>query len=224
MKILSALGELSGSFGDITASRNKGGQYFRFRARPTNPGTAIQQFVRNRLSALSKRWGDTLTDAQRASWENLAERIPVIDSLGQTRQLTGISMYIKINGRLIAAGEPIMDDAPIDQEVSSVFTGSILGAVGGTNTIDIAFAADCTADEKLYISAAINLSPGITYVKNLVRFAGVSPAAQVSNYVHTLPARFGNLITGQKLVVLVSKINVTTGAVSPPARLEYTAT
>lgn len=215
MKILSALGELSGSFGDITAARNKGGQYFRFRARPTNPQTAKQTLVRERLSQLSKNWSGLLTAPQRAAWKVFADTYSVVDTLGESRNLNGIQMYNRINGALLNAGQAILADPPEDLEVSSSLTMAITAAVGGTNVVDLTYTEDPSADEVLYISGVVNISPGINNVKSLRRFMGISGAAEASPYSFTLPAEYGNLVTGQKVSLLIRRMDTTKGALSP---------
>jgi len=224
MKILSALGELSGSFGDITAARNKGGQYFRFRANPTNPQTAKQTLVRERLSQLSKNWSAVLSLAQRTSWKVFADTYSVIDTLGQSRNLTGIAMYNKLNGILLNASQALIADPPIDLEVSSSLTMAITAAVGGTNTVDFTYTPDPGADEVLYISGVVNISAGINNVKNLRRFMGISGLAEASPYTFTLPAEYGNLVTGQKVSFLVQRLDTTKGALSPGVVVEAIVT
>jgi len=46
---------LSGSAGGTTASRNRGGGYFRNKAVPTNPDTVFQQAARAILAAFSQK-------------------------------------------------------------------------------------------------------------------------------------------------------------------------
>ena len=214
MKILAFHGTLSGSAGDVTASHNRGGAYLRFRGMPTNPETDRQTLVRSRVTYLSKEWGSTLTPEQREGWRVLADNFPYADRLGESRKLTGHQMYIKVNSLLLSAGETATDDAPEDQEVGSILSLSLANVTGGGNTFDINFTEDCTADEVLYVEAAMNVSPGKQYVKNLYKFAGVTAAAFVTGGTFTLAADMGNLVSGAYLFVKVSKLNIVTGAKS----------
>jgi len=60
----------SGSYAQMTASRNRFGQYFRTRAVPVNPATPQQLVQRARLSTNAAGWRD-LTDGERAGWLSL---------------------------------------------------------------------------------------------------------------------------------------------------------
>jgi hypothetical protein len=64
----------SGSIRGLTASHNRGGQYFRGRTIPTNPNSVFQQAVRNNLSVLQTRFLSTLTAAQRLAWTTYGQK------------------------------------------------------------------------------------------------------------------------------------------------------
>ncbi len=63
----------SGSVAGLTFSRNKGGNYLRGRAIPTNPNSPLQQAVRSIMSQLTANWLNVLTAIQRVAWETYAE-------------------------------------------------------------------------------------------------------------------------------------------------------
>jgi hypothetical protein len=176
------------------------------------------------MAEISKRWGAVLTADQRAGWKVLADGFPFSDVLGETRKLSGQQMHNKLNAISTAAGDGYVATAPVDQAVGGILTAELTTAVGGTNTFVLDFTDDCSADEKLYFFAAVNVSPGKTYIKNLMRFAGVSALAAVTGATITLPARFGTLVTGTVLHVRVSKYNQVTKAVSPGVVLSITVT
>jgi hypothetical protein len=102
----------SGSIGGATASRNKGGQYFRRRAIPTNPATPRQTVVRNGIATLSSAWSNTLTAVQRAAWAVYGENVPTTDSLGNTIKLSGFGWYTACNQVRISAGKATVAAAP----------------------------------------------------------------------------------------------------------------
>ena len=76
------IGEASGSIASLTFSHNRGGQYVRQRTIPTNPNTVFQQAIRSLVSELTSRWQNTLTEAQRAAWDQYAVQVPLLDPLG----------------------------------------------------------------------------------------------------------------------------------------------
>ncbi len=210
-----AVSSMSGSVGGTTASRNRGGQYFRRRAIPTNPSSTAQQSVRAILAAQSQAWSD-LTAAQRASWELWASQNPVVNALGNQITLSGHMSFIRINSRLDLLDQPALTAPPIINAPlaldSIVQDGDI-----GIGDVDITFTATpLAAGVVLWIEAAVVNSPGITYVRNLFRFVGSSPAAQASPFddQSLIEDKFGTLIVGQTLFVRVSTFDVATGLIS----------
>lgn len=102
----------SGSIGGSTYSRNRGGQYIRTRAIPTNPSTARQLAVRNNLAQLSDRWQNILTQVQRDAWAVYASNTPVTNPLGEQILLSGLNMYIRGNAPRLQAAVALVDDGP----------------------------------------------------------------------------------------------------------------
>lgn len=98
MKIKSALAtQMSGSIGGMTGSHNAGGMYLRARAIPVNTNTQFQQQVRTSLTAQVTIWTEILSPAQREAWELYAENVPVVDALGDARNLSGQNWFIAAN-------------------------------------------------------------------------------------------------------------------------------
>lgn len=224
MKIVGTLGTYSGKLAGLIFSHNKGGAYVKQFKIPTNPQTPAQTAVRERLSQLSKNWGAVLTEAQRLSWKLFADTFPIVNTLGAAQNVTGIAMYNKVNGILLNAEEGIINDPPVDLEVSSSLTMDITAAVGATAVIDLTYTPVLSATEKLYISGVINVSPGINNVKALRRHMGLSALAEASPYSFPIPAVLGNLVTGKKTSLLVQRIDTVKGSLSPGVVVEAIAT
>lgn len=139
MKYTSAIAATgSGSIGGATASHNKGGQYFRRRAIPTNPSSARQQIVRNGLASLSQNWANVLTSAQRAAWTTYAANVPITDALGQTINLSGIGWYIAANQVRISAGKTTVAAAPTTFTLAALTPPSVTG-VASTGVASVTF-------------------------------------------------------------------------------------
>lgn len=85
-----------GSIGGITASRNRGGNYFRKRIKPTNAPSTARSRAKGDLSAAAQGWAG-LTDAQRAAWNEGAMNITVPNKIGVQIHLSGINWFVKIN-------------------------------------------------------------------------------------------------------------------------------
>jgi hypothetical protein len=103
----------SGSLGGITASHNRGGQYFRARLVPTDPARTLQMARRAAFGALAARWLADLSSSQRDAWNDYAGNTPVVDVLGQSMLLTGQQMFVRTNTAALQASISQIDDAPI---------------------------------------------------------------------------------------------------------------
>jgi len=168
MKFTSSLGlTMSGSSGGCTASRNRGGQYFRRRSIPTNPNTTEQQTVRSAMTTLVAAWG-ALTAPQRAAWDTYATNTPGVDSLGQALVLTGQQSYIRCNTARIAAGESVVDTAPIVFNRGEPVTSLTDLDVAGSTTAGIAGGA--SDDGQLLVYVGRPVSVGRNFYKGPYRF------------------------------------------------------
>ncbi len=106
------LGQTSGSLDATVFSHNRGGRYTRVRAIPINPNTVQQQVVRSAVAQLTSAWLNILTLAQRDAWDVYALNVPLLDRLGEPRNVGGIAMYVRSNVPRIQAARPRIDDAP----------------------------------------------------------------------------------------------------------------
>ncbi len=210
-------GALSGSAGGITASHNKGGQYFRLRSIPTNPSTIAQQNVRAVLAAQSQGWADR-TDAERGAWENWAQENPITNALGDSILMSGHQAYIQVNARLAFDGQAVLTVPPIVNAPAALTSFTQRGDIGA-GAVQAEFGATpLPANVQLWQTAAVTNSAGIRFIKNLLRFVGVAPAAQASPFDNQslIEAVFGTLIVGQTLTVRAATFDVTTGLLSVP--------
>jgi hypothetical protein len=146
MKYKSALiTQASGSIGGITFATGIGGMFIRARAIPVNPNTQEQNEVRSALGALTSFW-NTLTTPQRNAWNAYAAQVPLPDTFGDPRLVSGFNHFIRSNTNRLRIGESsnIVSDAPttfnlgatpILVSVESMIDGN--GALGGTIEIDV---------------------------------------------------------------------------------------
>lgn len=119
----SLITDASGSLGGITASRNKGGRYFRARTTPVNPNTVNQQVARQAMATLNDYWISNLTQAQRDAYADYAANVPGVNRLGETIQLNGQQWFIGMNQPRVRNGLAIVDD------VAGVFDRGAMGVV-----------------------------------------------------------------------------------------------
>jgi len=135
--------EMSGSIAGITASHGAGGQYFRARAIPVNPGTTYQNVIRGAMSSLAIRWANTLTQVQRDAWEVYALAVGHTNPLGDNHKLTGLNWYVACNSPRIQAAVILptvyIDAAPIVFTKADLTPPGIVSATAATEVLSISF-------------------------------------------------------------------------------------
>ena len=187
----------SGSHDQMTASRNRFGQYLRTRAIPVNPSTVPQLTQRARLVINAAAWRG-LTDIQRNGWATLGLSMVRTDALGQSYDLNGFLAYCSVNNNRLDAGDAVVSDAP-----------AIVLPVGLTTvTITLTPAAMSIAYTATPLGAGVRLFSYVSPQGSLgrkfngdYRLIAVSAAAAASpaNIKAAYDARLGVPITGQRI-------------------------
>lgn len=201
--------QLSGSTGGLTASRNRGGSYFRSRAIPVNPNTAQQQEVRSALSQLSARWSGVLTQVQRDGWDSYALNTPLTNRVGDPINVGGLGMYQRCNVPLLQTGQAgglIIDTAPTIYNLGEYTAPQLVNVSESTQQFSVAFdntdawANEDDSDMLLYVSRPKNAS--INYFKGPYRYAGAIEGDSVTppTSPQTINVQFPVLI-GQKVFI-----------------------
>jgi len=212
--VADARGKLDG----VVYSKNQYGAYVRNKVSPVQPQTARQTLVRERLATLSKNYATVLTDAQRAAWSAFAKINPSVDIFGQPQAMTGIGAYCRLGAIILNTGAAApLATPPADLQVSGLI-GCTVAAAAGAGTLGIVFGVSpLAAGEELYIYATQGFSAGRQFFKPALRFIGCSPGAQVTPYAAgpQYVAKFGAMIAGTAIGVLVMVVNVANGALSP---------
>ena len=208
-----------GSASGTVYSRNKGGAYIRGRIAPLNPRSAAQRLVRTNFATNAKVWSGTLTIAERAAWTFFAQANPLVNILGASIIISGMSMMMKLNQILSQIGSAIQTTPPTDLAVPALSAVLSVAAHSGLQTVVLTTAAQATNDPaKYYIFASKPLPPGKTASSSNYRYltAYEPVAAATSISLSTLYiAKFGAIVSGQAVFVLVATVNATTGAVTP---------
>ena len=215
--------EIRGKIASTVWSRNKAGAVIRNRVTPINRRSVLQTQLRQELSALAQSWRG-LTDAQRASWNSLAQQLPQSDNLGQTIFVSGEDMYVRCNANRIVIGEdPDLALAPAPTSFPVLQIGALtVSAAGGTFTA--AFTPDpVPTGMALVIRATAPQSAGKTFVSpSLFRqiqvedAADTSPADLATNYI----AKFGALtnVAGSRIFVEMFLVEVASGLAGQKVR------
>jgi hypothetical protein len=202
--------QTSGSIAGLTYSRNKGGMYTRARAIPTNPKTAAQQAVRNGMQLTSSQWSNVLTATQRSAWEVYAANVPLTDSLGEARTVSGNAMYNRSNIIRLQAGLAVVKDGPTNFTLATLTNPSVTG-VASTGVISVTFTnTDLWATAvggALLVFVSRPQSVGITFFKGPYQYAGrINGASTAPTSPGTVTSPFA-LTAGQKVFVRILATN-----------------
>jgi hypothetical protein len=207
---------MSGKVGGTIFTRNTYGAIARNWSKPVFKATTAQLAVNAAFGAMSQLWR-TLTASQRTGWDSLASTVSFVNRIGENIFLSGQAMFNKLNQNLLSAGQLSIDDAPayvIPASLTSV--GSNIQITG--DRFDVAFnPSPVPADVIMQIWATPQLSPGITFVKNLYKLvANVNPAGlQPADIFAEYTALYGDLVLDQNVFVKVRYVDINTGVASP---------
>jgi hypothetical protein len=193
----------SGSYREITSSRNRYGQYVRVRAIPCQPQSSFQGAVRARLSGNAAAWR-VLTASQRAGWADLASSMIRVDSLGQSNALTGFQAYVSVNNNNLAAGNSVVADAPTFQTPSSIVTVTITLTAA---VFSIAYTpTPLGTGERMFTQVSLERSAGRSFEGDLRLLAvSASAAASPADIFTAYQSRFGTPIVGRRIFIRVRR-------------------
>lgn len=169
--------EMRGSIGGTVFSRNRYGAIARNRTKPVDPGTSFQLEVRALMGQVRAAFFQTLTDAQRAAWNQYANNVSMPNKLGEPINLTGYNMYCRSNIPILQAGGTRVDDGPTDFSLPEQDGSVVVTTTAATKAVSVAYddtALWCDEDGGLmlvYESAPQN--PGVNYFKGPFRYLGV---------------------------------------------------
>jgi hypothetical protein len=191
-------GEMRGSSGYQTTSKNHYGGFMRIKVKPINPNTSYQTVVRDLLKDLSKSWKG-LTQAVQLDYMNLAKQMKLSDRLGRPMTLTGEALFIQLNMNLVLAGGTELTTCPaLSANVVANIAGTSVAIAAGVPTLTWGVAIP--ADHVLEVQASPALSAGIHY-NSKFKTVIYEPAAAAGNDVITVeytakigtPAAAGNV-------------------------------
>jgi len=211
------VGDMRGKVGGAVHSSGRFGSYIRRKVSPTQPRTSSQMNVRADFTALAKLWSGSTMDTYRAAWITLADSYPVKDVFGQSKKLTGLQLFMRINRALENSDTAQILIPPVS--LSAPYPGTItLAKAGGPPITSLTYAQAVanTSAEKVLIWATPGISHGVQNPGSRFRYllnvpdSGVGPWDILPQYV----AKFGTPIIGRTIHVKACMITRATGAMS----------
>lgn len=195
--------QASGSVGGMVASRNRGGNYMRARAIPTNPNTMLQAAVREGFGMLSNMWA-VLTEPQRAGWNSYADNVMVPNVLGDQIKLSGFNQFIRSNTPRQQAGLSIAPNAPTTFNIGETpqLTGLVVQAGGVTPDLTLEFVA--TPGNELLVYLSRPLQATINFYRGPYRFAvaqsGTGGDVVIDEADYPFPYAIGNKVRARATI------------------------
>ena len=203
-----------GKIAGVVYSKNASGAYIRQKVSPTQSLTTRRGIVRERMTNLSKYWSGNLTAVQIAAWNSFAKNNPVTDVFGRTQTLSGIQTFCRLNAVILNIGGTQIDVPPLDLSIVGL-TSITVTAAAGTPAFSIAFGTSpLEAEHCLNVFATQQLPVGRTFTKPFLRwiFASADAATTPANALTAYNNKFGTLVAGSKIGVLVNVARQDTGA------------
>ena len=187
----------SGSVANQTASRNRYGQYFRDRVTPDETATGRRTLAWSYLAAAVAAW-PTLTDLQRASWEQLG-----LLSRGNgwpQGPLSGQAAFIRVNVRRQWLSNSITADVPPREVVGLMGLELSISSLG---VMTIAWSALGPASNTLEVQGSFPVSAGRSSWFQWRRFLSLGIAgAQPFDFTLGYVTDFGGVpAAGQRVFV-----------------------
>lgn len=204
-------------------SKNRSGAYVRTKVSPVNAQTSDQTIVRQRLASLSAQWRG-LTESQRNGWIAATEYFPRTDQFGNTYLMSGLSLFVSLNTNNLTIGEAVLTDAPAPREIPEFNIVSVT-ADESASTVSVALSEAVPANFALVLQATAQQSAGVNFFKNKYRQIGVFAAATATPVAigTEYEAKFGNIISGQKISVRGYLICVLNGQAGIPTTADTIA-
>lgn len=209
--------QLSGKLGGTVASHNRGGPYFRRRAKPVISTTQFSEDVKSNFATVSGAWAD-LSDAARQAYTLYGANNPITDRVGQKITLDGHATHLRINALQEAAGAALLPLPPTVGPPDGLMNLDCTGVVS-SSILNVTFTpSQATTSSILMVRAAVMTSAARNFVKGKLKLTGFSPVAQVSqfNVLTLVQDRIGTIQNGQYLHLEVATYCPQTGLSSLP--------
>ena len=188
MKFKSAVySQASGSIGGQTFSHNKGGMYVRSRGLVKQTNTPAQQAVKSALSSLTSAWNDTLNAGNRASWNTYAKNTPLLNTLGDSRQVSGLNLFLRYNVPNLQTGGALLTTGPSINNLgaftppTSLRSGTLADTFQFNVNLDDPWTDVPGSKMLVFVSRAQNAT--ITYFKGPFQYVGQVPASAVTSAI-----------------------------------------
>lgn len=112
IKLGALVQDARGTLNGLVFSRCETGAVVRTKVVGTRPVSRACETVQRTVAGLASRWRNVLSGADRASWVAFAAQHLQAGAFGDSIRLNGLSVYLKVNTRLLLCGGSVRDAAP----------------------------------------------------------------------------------------------------------------
>jgi hypothetical protein len=211
--------DLRNKIGNVVASKNRYGNFFRNKTTPKNPKTVKQLAVRDILKTVSQSWRN-LSQAQMIAWNDYAMLFTYHDQIGRPYHLSGEAMYNKLNAQLGAIGVTSIPAIPDRNHIPASMTGFTVdvNTTPGNEDIELNLPGAIAATSSLIVRSTGIISKGVFYFKGFRQFAVLTSAFVSGSSIKTqYLAEFGAMpVTGDKVVFEVVNVDNRSGFATAP--------
>lgn len=214
-----------GKLGGQVFSKNRSGAYVRTKVTPVNPRSISQQANRSLLGSLSSLWSG-LTDVQRNAWNGSVETWQKTNVFGDLQKPTGKNLFTSLNKvrKALFPALELQELPPIKIELPVVIVRT-----GDYDSSTSDFSLNIERPEEGTVNVRVRatgiVSPGTTYVKNLLRQIGTSFTVVYNTPLFISAAYgavFGLLPVGAVVYVEVTPV-ASNGQLGVPSIIRVTA-
>ena len=219
------VGNISGSLGSVVFTRGRGSNVIRQRTRPVLVDSVARVRSQGDLGAASRAWGG-LSRAEKAAWNLWAARHPEADVLGVRRAMTGREAYCRLTSRMLRGALPPPSTPPaveasstqyvITATCSAALHGALLYMVPSLNHVAY----------QVWVWAALMGARREKRWQDLLKLVNVenSPFSPGVWVVDGIEGRFGRLMRGQRLYLVVRVVDRSNGLAGVPELVECPVT
>jgi hypothetical protein len=207
-----AFDEFAGSAKGVTAAKSRGRKYIRNKGYGNSSNSTSQGGIKTIFSQLAKSF-KSLTQAQIAAWNSLAQTQEGKSILGSKAKISGLNLYLRLNHWVVASGGAALVTPPVLSGVPSP-SNATLSLTASAFTITLASIPDDVSNLKLIVKASMPQSNGISdaYAKAVNFIVPQTPVITAIALKTSYDAKYGApSATHSKVFVKWFYVNTTTG-------------
>lgn len=203
--------------GDIVASHNRYGLYFRERIDTPKNNSPYWIAIRDEAESVSASWS-LISESERSSWNTEAKRFKRSDSIGLPYYQSGMNYFVGTNINRFLCGESMLTTPPVPSFVPMLNSLTLTAAASPESKI-LSFSPGLDHLYKLKLWITNGLSAGLTRAYHQYRLLAMLDDSFISGSdIQSLySARFDpDKSTGNKLFLKAILVNRNTGLVGQP--------